>query len=165
MLDNSEWYIYNDGESIILLFNCIYELVGAILDGQNCLSLDKLDAFQKVCIPLRNLFGSLSKSSEADSISCNCQRMVEDSKRRAYKNLNHLIVLEDPSLIGQAVLASNLQIGFSHIPISSQQIMNYPVEQGTNYQYLLSSVTNLLFYLIFSIFYCLLLFSFLGGGD
>ncbi|XP_016493429.1 calmodulin-binding protein 60 B-like isoform X1 [Nicotiana tabacum] len=104
VLDNSEWYIYNAGESIVLLFNCIYKLVGAILDGQNCQSLDKLDVFQK--------------------------RMVEDSKRRAYKNLNHLIVLEDPSLIGQAVLASNLQIGFCHIPSSSQQNMNYRVEQG-----------------------------------
>nr|XP_016493430.1 PREDICTED: calmodulin-binding protein 60 D-like isoform X2 [Nicotiana tabacum] len=108
VLDNSEWYIYNAGESIVLLFNCIYKLVGAILDGQNCQSLDKLDVFQK--------------------------RMVEDSKRRAYKNLNHLIVLEDPSLIGQAVLASNLQIGFCHIPSSSQQNMNYRVEQGLEIQ-------------------------------
>lgn len=49
LLDNNEWYIYNAGESIVLLFNCIYELVGAILDGQNFQSIDKLDVFQKVC--------------------------------------------------------------------------------------------------------------------
>ncbi|OIT07582.1 PREDICTED: calmodulin-binding protein 60 D-like [Nicotiana attenuata] len=104
VLDNSEWYIYNAGESIVLLFNCIYKLVGAILDGQNCQSLDKLDVFQK--------------------------RMVEDFKRRAYKNLDHLVLLEDHSFIGQAVLASDLRIGFSHIPSSSQQNMNYRVEQG-----------------------------------
>ncbi|KAJ8572818.1 hypothetical protein K7X08_009329 [Anisodus acutangulus] len=103
-LDNSEWYIYNAGESIVLMFNCIYELVGAILDGQTFQSLDKLDVFQK--------------------------RMVEDFKRRVYKNLDCLVLLEDHSLIGQAVLASNLQIGLSHTPSSSQQTMKYPVEQG-----------------------------------
>lgn len=104
LLDNNEWYIYNTRESIVLLFNCIYELVGAILDGQNFQSLDKLDVFQK--------------------------RKVEDIKRIVYKNLNCLVLLEDHSLIGQAVLTSNLQLGFSHIPSSSQQTMNYPVEQG-----------------------------------
>ncbi|KAF3647092.1 calmodulin-binding protein 60 B [Capsicum chacoense] len=102
-LDNSEWYIYNAGEGIVLLFNCIYELVGAILDGQNFQSLDKLDVFQK--------------------------RMVENFKRGVYKNLNCLVLLEDHSLIGQAVLTSNLQIGLSHIPSSSQQTMNYSDEQ------------------------------------
>ncbi|XP_060167246.1 calmodulin-binding protein 60 B-like isoform X1 [Lycium barbarum] len=104
VLDNSEWYIYNTGESIILLFNCIYEVVGAILDGQNLQSLDKLGVCQK--------------------------RKVEDFKRRVYKNLNCLVPLEDHSLISQAVLTSNLQIGLSHTPSSSQQNMNYPVEQG-----------------------------------
>ncbi|KAH0766726.1 hypothetical protein KY285_002597 [Solanum tuberosum] len=103
-LDNSEWYIYNAGESIVLLFNCIYELVGAILDGQNFQSIDKLDVFQK--------------------------RMVEDFKRSVYKNLNCLAPLEDRSLIGQAALTSNLQNGLSHIPSSSQQNMNYSDEQG-----------------------------------
>ncbi|KAJ8529585.1 hypothetical protein K7X08_036420 [Anisodus acutangulus] len=103
-LDNSEWYIYNAGESIVLMFNCIYELVGAILDGQTFQSLDKLDVFQK--------------------------RMVEDFKRRVYKNLDCLVLLEDHSVIGQAVLASNLQIGLFHTPSSSQQTMTYPVEQG-----------------------------------
>ncbi|XP_055816628.1 calmodulin-binding protein 60 B-like isoform X2 [Solanum dulcamara] len=104
LLDNSEWYIYNAGESIVLLFNCIYELVGAILDGQNFQSIDKLDVFQK--------------------------RMVEDLKRNVYKNLNCLAPFEDHSLIGQAVLTSNLQIGLSHILSSSQQNMNYSDNQG-----------------------------------
>lgn len=104
LLDNTEWYIYNAGESIVLLFNCIYELVGAILDGQNFQSIDKLDVFQK--------------------------RMVEDFKCIVYKNLNCLSPLEHHSLIGQAVLTSNLQIGLSHIPSSSQQNLNYTDEQG-----------------------------------
>lgn len=104
LLDNNEWYIYNAGESIVLLFNCIYELVGAILDGQNFQSIDKLDVFQK--------------------------RMVEDFKHNVYKNLNCLAPLEDHSFIGQAVLTSNLQIGLSNIPSSSQQNMSYSDEQG-----------------------------------
>ncbi|MCD7446481.1 hypothetical protein HAX54_007795 [Datura stramonium] len=104
LLDNSEWYIYNAGENIVLLFNCIYELVGAILDGQKFQPLDKLDVFQK--------------------------RMVEDFKCRVYKNLNYLVLLEDHSLIGEAVLTSNLQIGLSHTPSSSQQTMNHPVGQA-----------------------------------
>ncbi|CAN4108874.1 unnamed protein product [Withania somnifera] len=104
LLDNSEWYIYDAGQSIVLLFNCIYELVGAILDGKNFQSLDKLDVFQK--------------------------RMVEGFKRTVYKNLNCLVLLEDHSLIGQAVVTSNLQFGFSHIRSSSQQTRSYPVEQG-----------------------------------
>ncbi|KAM3249725.1 hypothetical protein P3L10_011495 [Capsicum annuum] len=102
-LDNSEWYIYNAGESIVLLFNCIYELVGATLDGQNFQSLDKLDVFQK--------------------------RMVENFKRGVYKKLNCLVLLKDHSLISQAVLTSKLQIGLSHIPSSSQQTMKYSDEQ------------------------------------
>ncbi|PHU24659.1 Calmodulin-binding protein 60 D [Capsicum chinense] len=101
--NNSEWYIYDAGESIVLLFNCIYELVGATLDGQNFQSLDKLDVFQK--------------------------RMVENFKRGVYKKLNCLVLLKDHSLISQAVLTSNLQIGLSHSPSSSQQTMKYSDEQ------------------------------------
>lgn len=60
--------------------------------------------------------------------------MVEDFKRGVYKNLNCLAPLEDHSLIGQAILTSNLQNGLNHIPSSSQQNMNYSDEQGMNHQ-------------------------------
>ncbi|CAN4111001.1 unnamed protein product [Withania somnifera] len=56
--------------------------------------------------------------------------MVEDFKRSVYKKLNCLVLLEDRSLIGQAVLTSNLHMDLSHIPSSSQQTMNYLDEQG-----------------------------------
>lgn len=52
VVDDNEWYMYKVAESIVLVFNSIFKIVGAILDGQNYQPLDKLDKFQMVCIPL-----------------------------------------------------------------------------------------------------------------
>lgn len=46
-------YSYCSEQGVVLLFNCIYELVGTIMNG-NCYSLDELTATQKVLLPKLN---------------------------------------------------------------------------------------------------------------
>lgn len=93
--------------------------------------------------------------------------MVEDLKRNVYKNLNCLAPFEDHSLIGRAVLTSNLQIGLSHIRSSSQQNMNYSDEQGMNHQIVFCSHMPpfTIYFSIFFYFVFLLNLLVVGGGD
>ncbi|KAH7853108.1 hypothetical protein Vadar_033344 [Vaccinium darrowii] len=83
LLDD-ELYAYNkDGESIGFVFNSVYRVVQVTFDGgQSYLSLDMLNEFQ--------------------------MGMVENLKRHAYKNLDALVPLDVPPVIGPAMLASSL---------------------------------------------------------
>ncbi|GJS06223.1 cam-binding protein 60-like protein G [Tanacetum coccineum] len=76
-------YIYNCGaQGVGLVFNSIFRVVGATLDGQNYLSLEELAVFQ---MPI-----------------------VESMKQQFYKNLNGMLPVDDLSVFGASMLTSNL---------------------------------------------------------
>ncbi|XP_031129566.1 calmodulin-binding protein 60 B-like [Ipomoea triloba] len=103
VVDDNEWYMYKVAESIVLVFNSIFKIVGAILDGQNYQPLDRLNIFQ--------------------------MRMVEDLKQCAYRNLKDFVLVEDHSIICNPMVMPNPQVGLSISPSSSQETFNFPVEQ------------------------------------
>ncbi|KAI3695071.1 hypothetical protein L1987_78059 [Smallanthus sonchifolius] len=86
-------YVYNCvAEGIQLLFNSVFTIVGATFDGRNYLSLEKLPAFQ---MPL-----------------------VESLKQQFYKNLDGMLPMDDLSIFGASILASDL--------------LGYPLRSGAN---------------------------------
>lgn len=100
--DEGTKYIYHTpGESIGLLFNSIYQVVGAIFNGQDYCSLDELDVFQK--------------------------QLVENLKRRAYENENDIIPFNDPSRISFQMLSAGLQAEPISVPGQGLQQFDFSV--------------------------------------
>ncbi|CAK9139889.1 unnamed protein product [Ilex paraguariensis] len=83
IVDDDKLYMYRAAERVVLVFNSIFKVVGATFDSQNYQSLDKLNNIQK--------------------------RLVEDWKRHAYKNLNDLVPIDDPSVVGCPTLVLSPQ--------------------------------------------------------
>ncbi|CAA3007015.1 calmodulin-binding 60 C [Olea europaea subsp. europaea] len=100
-LDNKFYYINAHG--IRLLFNCIYDLVGATFDGQNYLPLNKLDMNQ--------------------------MQIVENLKQHVYKNLMELVPIDDQSAVDYPMLLPSVGAGNFNYPSSSMQNANFPVLQ------------------------------------
>lgn len=99
-LDDNK-YIYRTAEGTVLLFNSIYKVVGVTFDGHSYHSVDSLNMYQMVGIFfLRTFFLLIANSSIKSCIlDCRliwisfsflfcCQKMVEDLKQQAYRNLN-----------------------------------------------------------------------------
>ncbi|KAF9669866.1 hypothetical protein SADUNF_Sadunf13G0009000 [Salix dunnii] len=77
VLDGSKFYSYFDaGQSIGLLFDSIYRVVGAMFDGQNYEALHNLSPTKKA--------------------------LVENIKRQAYKNLNNFIQVDCSNISGHS---------------------------------------------------------------
>ncbi|KAJ0529971.1 putative CALMODULIN-BINDING PROTEIN60 [Helianthus annuus] len=74
-------YMYSCVDGIGLLFNSILELVGATFDGENHLSMNQLNDFQK--------------------------SMVEGLKHQFYKELDGMIPIDDLSVVATPVLGVN----------------------------------------------------------
>ncbi|XAR52676.1 hypothetical protein NMG60_11020862 [Bertholletia excelsa] len=102
VLDDNFYLYYGDAEKIGLIFNSVYTAIGVTFDCQNSLSLDKLNGYQM-------------------------QGLVEKLRRHAYKNLNALVPLNDPSVFGPVILPEP----FSS-PSSSLQHVNFTVVQHGN---------------------------------
>ncbi|XP_031102440.1 calmodulin-binding protein 60 D-like isoform X2 [Ipomoea triloba] len=105
VVNDNEWYMYRVSESVALVFNSIWSVVGAILDGQNCLPVDKLDRSQ--------------------------MQMVERFKQQAYRNQDNIVPLEDHSIIDNQsmVFFNHHQIGLSNSLSLSQEAFVFPAEQ------------------------------------
>lgn len=98
-LDDNELYLYKAADGAVLVLNSIYEVVGAIFDGEHYLSVDMLDISQK--------------------------HVVDNLTRLVYKNLNYLVPIGDQSFDARPLLLSNLQTS----SYSSPSILNFQVEQ------------------------------------
>uniref|UniRef100_A0A5B7AKZ3 Calmodulin-binding protein 60 D n=1 Tax=Davidia involucrata TaxID=16924 RepID=A0A5B7AKZ3_DAVIN len=101
VLDDDEFYVYRASERVGLVFNSIYKVVAATFDGHNYQSLDKLAPFQ--------------------------MQLVEDLKSCAYKNLNDLIPIDEPSVVGLARPLLSLQADPLCNPSLGLQYVNFPV--------------------------------------
>uniref|UniRef100_A0A5B7AMA6 Calmodulin-binding protein 60 D n=1 Tax=Davidia involucrata TaxID=16924 RepID=A0A5B7AMA6_DAVIN len=102
VLDDDKLYVYYGAvERVGLVFNSIYKVVAATFDGHNYQSLDKLAPFQ--------------------------MQLVEDLKSCAYKNLNDLIPIDEPSVVGLARPLLSLQADPLSIPNLDLQHANFPL--------------------------------------
>ncbi|XP_059648444.1 calmodulin-binding protein 60 B-like isoform X2 [Cornus florida] len=101
VLDDKMYLYYMEAERVGLLFNSIYHVIGANFDGQNYQSLHTLNSYQ--------------------------MRQVQDLKQHAYKNLNNLVEINEPSLVGPSLPLSSLQDQFGSPNLV--QDVNFPVSQ------------------------------------
>ncbi|KAG8363875.1 hypothetical protein BUALT_Bualt19G0068000 [Buddleja alternifolia] len=99
-------YMYGTAQGTGLLFNSIYEVVGATFDGQTYHSVDTLNIYQK--------------------------RVVEDLKQYAYKNTKDLLSVSDPSIVGYPMLlASSAPQIFNNFQIEQDQ---HEVQMNNDHQ-------------------------------
>ncbi|KAG6750405.1 hypothetical protein POTOM_044897 [Populus tomentosa] len=102
VLDESKFYSYFDaGQSIGLLFDSIYKVVGVTFDGQNYESLHNLSPPQKA--------------------------LVENIKRQAYKNLNNFIQVDASANFGPSRSLTPLQAEPFNGPDLALQQLEFPV--------------------------------------
>ncbi|KAK3036745.1 hypothetical protein RJ639_029710 [Escallonia herrerae] len=101
-------YMYRAAENFGLVFNSIFKVVGATFDGQNYQCLDKLDVLQ--------------------------MRLVEDLKLLAYKNVNDLVLIDEPLVVNPTMLLPGLQPDPFISPTSSPQNVNILVADQAEFQ-------------------------------
>ncbi|KAJ6305984.1 hypothetical protein OIU78_021332 [Salix suchowensis] len=101
-VDDSKFYSYFDaGQSIGLLFDSIYKVVGAMFDGYNYEPLHTLTPPQKV--------------------------LVENIKRQAYENMNSFVQVDVTSLFGPSRSFTTLQAEPFNDPNLALQQLEFPV--------------------------------------
>uniref|UniRef100_A0A6N2KLD6 Calmodulin n=1 Tax=Salix viminalis TaxID=40686 RepID=A0A6N2KLD6_SALVM len=114
VLDGSRFYSYFDaGQSIGLLFDSIYKVVGAMFDGQNYEALHNLSPAKKntalVSIDSVDYSSgffydyqfSTDISDVIDQLLCSIwQALVENVRWQAYKNLNSFIQVDSSNIFG-----------------------------------------------------------------
>ncbi|KAJ6876646.1 hypothetical protein NC651_029597 [Populus alba x Populus x berolinensis] len=102
VLDDSKLYSYFDGgQSIGLLFDSIYKVVGVTFDGQNYESLHNLSPPQKA--------------------------LVENIKRQAYKNVNNFIQVDASAIFGPSRSLTPLPAEPFNGPNLALQQLEFPV--------------------------------------
>lgn len=102
VLDNSKFYSYFDaGQSIGLLFDSIYKVVGVMFEGQSYESLHNLSPPQKA--------------------------LVENIKRQAYKNVNNFIQVDASAIFGPSRSLTPLQAEPFNGPNLALQQLEFPV--------------------------------------
>ncbi|KAI5658610.1 hypothetical protein M9H77_27403 [Catharanthus roseus] len=102
-LDKNELYMYKGEAGIVLVFDSIYQVAGAIFYGQNYQSQDTFNQYQK--------------------------QLVDNLKLRVYENLSELVPISDQSAIDRSLLLPSLQANSDCSPSSSLHNINFPVEQ------------------------------------
>ncbi|XP_073260215.1 LOW QUALITY PROTEIN: calmodulin-binding protein 60 B-like [Populus alba] len=102
VLDDSKFYSYFDAaQSIGLLFDSIYKVVGVAFDGQNFESLHNLSPPQKA--------------------------LVENIKRQAYKNVNNFIPVDASAIFGPSRSLTPLPAEPFNGPNLALQQLEFPV--------------------------------------
>ncbi|KAJ6883349.1 hypothetical protein NC652_030544 [Populus alba x Populus x berolinensis] len=102
VLDDSKFYSYFDAaQSIGLLFDSIYKVVGVAFDGQNYESLHNLSPPQKA--------------------------LVENIKRQAYKNVNNFIPVDASAIFGPSRSLTPLPAEPFNGPNLALQQLEFPV--------------------------------------
>lgn len=102
VLDDSKFYSYFDAaQSIGLLFDSIYKVVGVAFDGQNFESLHNLSPPQKA--------------------------LVENIKRQAYKNVNNFIQVDASAIFGPSRSLTPLPAEPFNGPNLALQQLEFPV--------------------------------------
>nr|GEV25204.1 calmodulin-binding protein 60 B-like [Tanacetum cinerariifolium] len=101
-------YMYSCADGIGILFNSILEVVGATFDGENHLSIDVLDDFQKT--------------------------MVAGLKQQVYKEWAGMIPIGDLSVVATPVIAANLHGDLFRSAFLDQLQMqiSHPYSSGLN---------------------------------
>ncbi|XAR49274.1 hypothetical protein NMG60_11032406 [Bertholletia excelsa] len=99
VLDDKLYAYFGESEGVGLVFNSVFRIVGAMFDSQ-IVSLDKLTLYQ--------------------------MRMVENLKKCAYNNLNALVPIEEPAVLGLAMSLSSPAADFFGSPSIAPQPANLP---------------------------------------
>ncbi|KAJ6380360.1 hypothetical protein OIU76_016928 [Salix suchowensis] len=100
VLDGSRFYSYFDaGQSIGLLFDSVYKVVGAMFDGQNYEALHSLSPARKSKRCIRSWSSSQSFSLDTALVSID-SALVENVRWQAYKNLNSFIQVDSSNIFG-----------------------------------------------------------------
>ncbi|KAM7469941.1 hypothetical protein LguiA_008124 [Lonicera macranthoides] len=107
VLDDKLYMYCPNGETVSLVFNSVYKVLGAVFGGQNYLYLDKLNVFQ--------------------------MRLVDDLKQKAYKNLNEIVPFDEHSVVTPPLLPSIQANPFSSTPLDLPNF-NLPTEEQDQVQ-------------------------------